>query len=118
MIEEQEVIRRRRRRTPAEIQQIVSEFMSSDLTQVQFCRRQGLTLSTLGRYLRRLRPSSDAGTAGLVPVELAVKKCDTVAAGRRGAAAWRQALRAFCAPRSINPARRGEGIGASRRIAS
>ena len=84
MIEEQEVMRRRRRRTPAEIQQIVSEFMSSDLTQVQFCRRQGLTLSSLGRYLRRLRPSSDAGTAGLVPVELAVKKCDTVAAGDCG----------------------------------
>jgi hypothetical protein len=32
MIEEQEVMRRGRRRTPAEIQQIVSEFKSGQLT--------------------------------------------------------------------------------------
>ena len=78
MIEEQEVPRRRRRRTPAEIEQIVSEFQSSDLTQIQFCRRQGLTLSTLGRYLGRLRPSSAATSTGLVAVELAVKEFDRV----------------------------------------
>ena len=78
MIEEQEVTRRRRRRTPTEIQQIVSEFKNGDLTQIQFCRRQGLTLSTLGRYLKRLRPATEASGDGLVAVELAVKKCDTM----------------------------------------
>jgi hypothetical protein len=71
MIEEQEVRRRRRRRTPTEIQQIVSEFKSGELTQREFCRRQGLTLSTLGRYLKCERASSKRG---LVAVELAVKK--------------------------------------------
>jgi hypothetical protein len=52
MIEEQGIVRRRRRRTAAEIQQIVSEFKGGELTQKEFSRRQGLTLSTLGRYLR------------------------------------------------------------------
>ena len=52
MIEDQEVRRRGRRRTTPEIQQIVSEFKSGDLTQNEFCRPQGLTLSTLVRYLR------------------------------------------------------------------
>lgn len=81
MIEEQEVRLRRRRRTPAEIEQIVSEFKSGDLTQIEFCRRQGVALSTLGRYLQRLRSSSAVASDGLVAVELAVKKLDTVAAG-------------------------------------
>jgi hypothetical protein len=74
MIEEQEVRRRRRRRTTAEIQEIVSEFKGGDLTQIEFCRRQGLTLSTLGRYLSQVRASSEASKGGLVAVELAVKK--------------------------------------------
>ena len=94
MIEEQKVRRRRRRRTPGEIQQIVSEFKSSELTQIEFCRRQDLTLSTLGRYLSQERASSEASNRGLVAVELADKKeggeqsggCGlsvTVASGRR-----------------------------------
>ena len=81
MIEEREVRQRRRRRTAAEIEQIVSEFKSGDLTQVEFCRRQGLVLSTFGRYVKQLRSSSAAAGAGLVAVELAVKKLDTVSAG-------------------------------------
>jgi hypothetical protein len=74
MIEEQKVRRRRRRRTTAEIQQIVSEFKSGELTQIEFCRRQGVTLSTLGRYLSQVRASSEASNRGLVAVELAIKK--------------------------------------------
>ena len=38
-------------------------------------------LSTLGRYLKQPRPSSAAAGDGLMAVELAVKKLDTVAAG-------------------------------------
>ena len=84
MSEEQEVRRRRRRRTPAEIQQIVSEFKSGDLTQKEFCRRQGLTLSTFGRYLSRAHASSEASKRGLVAVELAVKKDGAKACGGCG----------------------------------
>jgi hypothetical protein len=84
MIEEQEVRRRRRRRAPAEIQQIISEFESGELTQIEFCRRQGLTLSTLGRYLRQVRAASEASKRGLVAVELAVKKGGAKACGGCG----------------------------------
>lgn len=84
MIEEQEVRRRRRRRTPAEIQQIISEFKSGELTQKEFCRRQGLTLSTVGRYLSRGRASSEASNRGLVAVELAVKNGGAKASGGCG----------------------------------
>src|SRR3989442_9649836 len=83
MIEEQKVRQRGRRRTPAEIQQIVSEFKSGELTQIEFCRRQGLTLSTLGRYLSRVRASSEASHRGLVAVEWAVKK-----GGAKGCGGW------------------------------
>ena len=69
---------------PAEIEQIVSEFKSSGLTQIEFSRRQGLTLSTLGRYLSRLRASSEARGDGLVAVEVAVKKCDPMYASGCG----------------------------------
>ena len=83
MIEEREVRQRRRRRTTAEIEQIVSEFKSGDLTQVEFCRRQGLVVSTFGRYVKRLSSSNVTAGAGLVAVELelAVKKLDTVPCG-------------------------------------
>jgi hypothetical protein len=84
MSEEQEVRRRRRRRTSAEIPQIVSEFESSELTQKEFCRRQDLALSTLGRYLSRGRASSEVNNRGLVAVELAVKKGGGKACGGCG----------------------------------
>jgi transposase-like protein len=83
MIQEQEV-RRRRRRTPAEIEQIVSEFKSGDLTQIEYCRRRGLTLSSLGRYLRRLRQSSAGSGDGLVAVELVAKTLDRLHEGGCG----------------------------------
>lgn len=84
MIEEQEVRRRSRRRTPVEIQQIVSEFKSGDLTQKEFCRRQGLTLSTFGRYLSRAHASSEASNRGLVAVELGDKEGGAKACGGCG----------------------------------
>lgn len=74
MSKEPEVRQRKRRLTRAEIQQIVNEFKSGDLTQVEFCRRHDLVLSTLGRYLRQERDASEARHRGLVRVELAGKK--------------------------------------------
>jgi hypothetical protein len=71
MTDEQGLVRRRRR-TAAEIQQIVSEFGSSGLNRSQFCRRQGLTLGTLNRYLERMQGegTNDASNGALVTVEL------------------------------------------------
>ena len=74
MSKEPEVRRRKRRRTRDEIQQIVNEFKSGELTQAEFCRRHDLVLSTLGRYLRQERDSSEARARGLVTVEVAAKK--------------------------------------------
>src|SRR5258708_20744566 len=66
----------KRRSTPAEIEQIVCEFESSGLNRSQFCRRQGLTLGVLNRYLLRRHAASGSGASGdgLVGVELAGKK--------------------------------------------
>lgn len=63
----------KRRRTAAEIEQIVREFENSGLNRSQFCRLQGLTLGVLNRGLRRLQAGNAPGGSGdgLVRVELA-----------------------------------------------
>jgi hypothetical protein len=68
-----------KRRTRAEVQQLVAEFVSSGMRRSEFCRSRGLSFSTLDRHLkkrrwkRRRRPVSSASAGRLVPVEL-VKK--------------------------------------------
>jgi hypothetical protein len=70
-----------RRRTRAEVQQLVAEFVSSGMRRSEFCRSRGLSFGTLNRHLkkqrwkRRSRAASSAGR--LVPVELAAKKLPT-----------------------------------------
>src|ERR1700687_5839521 len=67
-----------KRRTRAEVQQLVAEFVSSGMRRSDFCRSRGLSFSTPDRHLkkrrwkRRRRPTSAAGR--LVPVELAARK--------------------------------------------
>jgi hypothetical protein len=70
-----------KRRTRAEVQQLVSEFISSGMRPSEFCQSRGLSFSTLDRHLkkrrwkRRRRPVSPVGQ--LVKVELAAKKSPT-----------------------------------------
>jgi hypothetical protein len=70
-----------KRRTRAEVQQLVTEFVSSGMRRSEFCQSRGLSFSTLDRHLkkrrwkRRRRPVSSAGR--LVPVELAAEKSPT-----------------------------------------
>jgi len=70
-----------KRRTRAEVQQLVAEFVSSGMRRSEFCQSRGLSFSTLDRHLkkrrwkRRRRPVSPAGR--LVKVELAAKKSPT-----------------------------------------
>jgi hypothetical protein len=67
-----------KRRTRAEVQQLVAEFVSSGMRRSEFCQSRGLSFSTLDRHLKKLRwkrrrkPISSAGR--LVPVELATRK--------------------------------------------
>jgi hypothetical protein len=67
-----------RRRTRAEVQQLVAEFVSSGMRRSEFCRTRGLSFGTLNRHLqkRRWRRKSRAASSSgqLVPVELAAKK--------------------------------------------
>ena len=70
-----------KRRTRAEVQQFVTEFVSSGMRRSEFCQSRGLSFSTLDRHLKKLRwkrrrkliSSADR----LVPVELAAKKSPT-----------------------------------------
>ncbi|MGA9308079.1 MAG: hypothetical protein WBW31_21960 [Candidatus Sulfotelmatobacter sp.] len=67
-----------KRRTRAEGQELVAEFVSSGMRRSEFCRNRGLSFSTLDRHLKKLRWKrrrkliSSAGR--LVPVELAARK--------------------------------------------
>jgi hypothetical protein len=80
MIEKTELVAPKRR-TRAEVQQLVAQFVSSGMRRSEFCQSRGLSFSTLDRHLkkrrwkRRRRPVSSAGE--LVPVELAVRKSPT-----------------------------------------
>src|SRR5664279_782201 len=71
MSEEQVPVRRRRRSALA-IQQMVEEFVESGLGASEFCRRHGVVLNTLNRYLRKREEAGSAGAGGgaLVAVEL------------------------------------------------
>ena len=67
-----------KRRTRAEVQQLVAEFLSSGMQRSEFCQSRGLSFSTLYRHLKKLRwkrrrePISSTGR--FVPVELAARK--------------------------------------------
>jgi hypothetical protein len=71
----------RRRRTRAEVQHLVAEFVSSGMRRSEFCRSRSLSFGTLNRHLKKerwKRKSRAASAAGrLVPVELAARKSPT-----------------------------------------
>ena len=70
-----------RRRTRAEIQQLVAEFVSSGMRRSEFCRTRGLSFGTLSRHLKKQRWKKKSRRAALagrwVPVELAARKSPT-----------------------------------------
>jgi hypothetical protein len=70
-----------KRRTRAEVQELVAEFVSSGMRRSEFCQSRGLSFSTLDRHLkkrRRKRMRRSVSSAGrLVPVELAARKSPT-----------------------------------------
>ena len=68
-----------KRRTRAEVQQLVTKFVSSGMRRSEFCRSRRLSLSTLGRHLKKLRwkrrrRAAISSVGRLVPVELAARK--------------------------------------------
>jgi hypothetical protein len=70
-----------KRRTRAEVQRLVAEFVSSGIRRSEFCRSRGLSFGTLDRHLKKRRwrgKRRSVSSAGqLVPVELAARKSPT-----------------------------------------
>ena len=65
----------RGRRSRAEVEQLVTEFEASGLGRQEFCRKHGLSLSTLSRHRKRRELRSGSATSGrLVAVEIAQAK--------------------------------------------
>jgi transposase-like protein len=54
----------RRRRSPAEAEQVVAAYGASGLSQVEFCRQEGLSLATLARYRKRQRQAQAEAATG------------------------------------------------------
>jgi hypothetical protein len=71
-----------KRRTRAEVEQLVAEFVSSGMRRSEFCRSRGLSFGTLDRHLKKQRWKRKSGAASpdgrLVPVELAARKSATL----------------------------------------
>lgn len=63
----------RRRRSQAEIAELVAAYEASGLSRSEFCRTHGLSLSTLNRYCGRRRQAEAAGV-NLLAVELCAQR--------------------------------------------
>ena len=76
--EEEQKVSSHKRRTCAEVQELVAAFISSGMRRSEFCRSRRLIFGTLNRRLkeqrlqRKIQAASSAGR--LVPVELAPRK--------------------------------------------
>lgn len=63
--------RGRRRRSRAEVEQLVGEYEASGLRRQEFCDKHGLSLSTLNRHRKRNALQTEKAAAGrLIPVEI------------------------------------------------
>lgn len=75
-------VHRVRRRSRAEVAQIVSSYPQSGLSRTEFCRQHGLSLSTLARYCQhaRHRDSLPSATVSmpLIAVELPLARVEFV----------------------------------------
>ena len=69
----------RRRRSRAEVEQLVAEFEASGLGRTAFCQQKGLSLSTLARYRRPQQPR--AGEAGKRWLAVEVARGEAMAGG-------------------------------------
>jgi len=59
----------RRRRSQAEITELVAAYQASGLSQIEFCRTHGVSVSSLSRYCGRRR-QAEAAEVNLLAVEL------------------------------------------------
>jgi lambda repressor-like predicted transcriptional regulator len=62
--------RRPRRRSRAEVADVVAAFEQSGLSRSEYCRQHGLSLSTLKRYCKPVPTQCTAPAVSLIPVEV------------------------------------------------
>ena len=75
-----------RRRSRAEVEQLVKEYEASGLGRQEFCKKHGLSLSTLSRHRKRRQLRTEAATRDyFIPVEISQAK-------QAGASQWRGEL--------------------------
>jgi hypothetical protein len=77
----------KRRRSRAEIQQLVAEFESSGLGRTAFCQQRGLSLSTLARYQKRQGQKAAEGAEGKRWLAVEVSSSAAVAGAERSSLA-------------------------------
>ena len=64
MDEQTQAVKIKRRRSRAEVEQLVGEYEASGLGRTVFCQQRGLSLSTLSRYRRRQEQTAGEGAEG------------------------------------------------------
>ena len=70
MDEQTQATKIKRRRSRAEIHQLVAEYEASGLSRTAFCQQTGLSLSTLARYRKRREPTAAAEGKHWLAVEV------------------------------------------------
>jgi len=71
----------KRRRSRAEIEQLVAEYEASGLGRTVFCQQRGLSLSTLARYRRRQEQTVGEAAQGKRWLKVEVSGSTAVAGG-------------------------------------
>ena len=74
----------KRRRSRAEIEQLVAEYEASGMGRTAFCQQRGLSLSTLARYRRRQEQTASEVAGGKHWLAVEVAGGAAVANGERG----------------------------------
>ena len=64
MDEQTQAVKIKRRRSRAEVEQLVGEYEASGLGRTAFCQQRGLSLSTLSRYRKRQQQTAGEGPEG------------------------------------------------------
>ena len=87
MDEQSQGVKIKRRRSRAEIQQLVAEYEASGLSRTAFCQQRGLSLSTLSRYRgRQEQTAGEAAAEGKRWLAVEVSGSAAVAGGERSSA--------------------------------
>ena len=81
MDEQTQEVKIRRRRSRAEVEQLVAEYEASGLNRTAFCQQKGLSLSTLVRYRRRQQQTTGESANGNRWLAVEISGATAVAGG-------------------------------------